>query len=184
MPRAAGFTYLTVLFIVAFMGVGLALAGQVWHTAAMRDREAELLYTGNQYRKAIERYYLNGPAQYPRALADLLQDSRKPGIERYLRRLYPDPLTGKYDWGIVKAPDGGVMGVYSQSEQKPLKSANFRPLDKEFEKAEKYADWKFVYAPLAAAGAKPPPGANPAPVTPGAAVTPDPAAARASPPAR
>ena len=56
--RVAGFTYLTILFVVAFMGIGLAVAGQVWHTQAMRDREAELLYAGNQYRRAIERYYL------------------------------------------------------------------------------------------------------------------------------
>src|SRR5205807_712603 len=39
--RAGGFTYLTVLFIVAIMGIGLALAGTVWQTAALREREAE-----------------------------------------------------------------------------------------------------------------------------------------------
>ena len=115
------------------MGVGLALTGEVWHTAAAREREAELLYVGHQYRKAIERYYLSGPRQYPRTLEDLLKDPRKPGTERYLRRLYPDPLTGKDEWGIVKGPDGGVMGVYSLSEEQPLKSANFRLRDREFE---------------------------------------------------
>jgi len=158
---AAGFTYLTVLFVVAFMGVGLALTGEVWHTAAAREKEAELLYVGHQYRKAIERYFLSGPRQYPRTLDALLKDPRKPGAERYLRRLYPDPLTGKDEWGIVKAPDGGVMGVYSVSEEQPLKSANFRLRDREFEGAAKYADWKFVYTPAAQAAAKP--GAKPAP---------------------
>ena len=159
--RVTGFTYLTVLFVVAIMGAGLALVGEVWHTAAMREKEAELLYVGNQYRKAIERYYLSGPRQYPRALSDLLKDPRRPGSERYLRQLYPDPITGK-DWGLVKAPDGGILGVHSVSEDTPLKSANFRPRDKAFEATAKYADWKFVFTPAAQPGAakpaqKPPP---------------------------
>ena len=76
--RLEGFTYLTVLFAIAFMGLGLALAGEAWHTALMREREAQLLYTGNQYRRAIERYYLSGLNQFPRTLEDLLKDPRKP----------------------------------------------------------------------------------------------------------
>jgi len=155
---AAGFTYLTILFVVAIMGVGLALAGEVWHTAAMREREAALLWTGAQYRRAIERYYLGGPQQYPRELADLLKDSRKPNVERYLRRLYPDPITNSDEWGIVKAPDGGVMGVYSRSEEKPFKEAGFKPTQGDFAGAQKYSDWKFVYVSPAApqpAGSKP-----------------------------
>ena len=150
LKAAAGFTYLTILFVVAIMGVGLALAGEVWHTAAMREREAALLWTGEQYRRAIERYYLGGPRQYPRALADLLRDARKAGVQRYLRRLYPDPITNSDDWGIVKAPDGGVMGVYSRAESEPIKEAGFRPAQAAFEGAKKYADWKFTFVPPAA----------------------------------
>ena len=80
MRRVAGFTYMTILFIVAIMGAGLALVGEVWHTAAVREKEAELLHVGNQYRKAIQRYYLSGPRQYPRTLDDLLKDPRKPTV--------------------------------------------------------------------------------------------------------
>ena len=50
--RARGFTYLTVLFMVAILAGGLALIGEVWHTSAMREKEAELLFVGQQYRKA------------------------------------------------------------------------------------------------------------------------------------
>jgi len=142
-----GFTYLTVLFMVAFMGLGLALTGEVWHTARMRDKEAQLLYAGNQYRRAIERYYLSGPRQYPRTLEDLLKDPRKPGTERYLRKLYFDPLTGSSEWSLVKAPDGGIMGVYSSSEDKPIKVAGFGFANPGFENAAKYSDWKFFYDP-------------------------------------
>jgi type II secretory pathway pseudopilin PulG len=174
MRRAAGFTYMTILFIVAIMGVGLALVGEVWHTAATREKEAELLFVGNQYRRAIERYYLSGPKQYPRALEDLLRDQRKPGIERHLRRLYHDPLTGKAEWGLVKGPDGGVMGVHSLATGKPLKTTGFRVRDRELEGAATYADWKFLYSPAAQQAPLQKPGAplpqNP-PQQPGAAPT-------------
>lgn len=143
---AAGFTYLVILIVVAIMGVELALIGTLWHSAAQRDKEARLLYVGEQYRKGIERYYLNGPRQYPRALADLLQDPRQPTIQRYLRALYPDPMSA-HAWGIVRARDGGIMGVYSRSQARPFKTANFPPDDAGFAGAKKYSDWKFVYLP-------------------------------------
>jgi len=117
--RQRGFTYVTVLFLVAMMAGGLALAGEVWHTSAMREKEADLLHVGNEYRKAIERYYVSGPRQYPKSLADLVKDPRQPGTVRHLRRLYPDPITGKDEWGLVKSNDGGIAGVYSTSEAAP-----------------------------------------------------------------
>src|SRR5437899_5995019 len=117
-----GFTYLTLLFAVALIGLGLARAGEAWHTTAMRAREAQLLYVGGQYRRAIERYYLSGPAQYPKSLQDLLKDARQADTQRYLRRLYPDPMTGKADWGLVKTPTGEIAGVYSVSDEKHFKT--------------------------------------------------------------
>jgi len=144
--RARGFTYLTVLFMVAVLAGGLALTGEVWHTSAAREKEAELLFVGHQYRKAIERYYLSGPQrQYPRELEHLLKDPRRPGAERYLRRLYPDPVTGQ-PFALLKAPDGGILGVHSSSEEQPLKTGGFKVRDADFEGKSKYADWKFVHA--------------------------------------
>ena len=161
-----GFTYLAILFIIAFMGIGLALTGEVWQTVAAREKESQLLYAGKQYRRAIERYYLGGPKQYPRTLEDLLKDPRKPGTERYLRKLYADPLTGKSEWGLVKGPDGGIMGVFSPSEDKPIKTAGFPFVNRDFEGAGKYSDWKFVYNPASQQVAVPqqaPPGGQTAP---------------------
>ena len=148
-----GFTYLTVLFVVAMMAGGLALAGEVWHTSAMREKEADLLHVGNEYRKAIERYYVSGPKQYPKNLADLVKDPRQPGTVRHLRRLYPDPITGKDEWGLVKSNDGGIAGVYSTSEAAPLKTGGFAVRDASFEGKTKYADWQFVYAAVPASAA-------------------------------
>jgi len=167
--RSRGFTYMTVLFIVAVISAGLALVGEVWETAAKREKETELLFVGNEYRKAITRYYLAGKNQYPRAVEDLMKDPRQPGTVRYLRRNYTDPITGKVEWGIVKGSDGGIAGVYSLSDGKPLKTSNFRVRDAGFDGAQTYGDWKFVYAPVAAtqgAAAKPPPSAPAQPTTP------------------
>jgi type II secretory pathway pseudopilin PulG len=151
-----GFTYMTVLFMVAIMAGGLALVGEVWSTSNAREREAELLHVGNEYRKAIERYYLLGPQrQYPKSLADLIKDPRQPGTVRYLRKLYPDPITGKEEWGLVKSADGGFAGVYSLSEAAPLKSAGFAVRDAAFEGKSKYAEWQFVFSPVQPAPAKP-----------------------------
>ena len=165
MKRERGFTYLTVLFIVAILLGGLAMVGEVWETAAKREREAELLFVGDQYRKAIGRFYEGTPGgvkRYPRTLEELLKDPRTPSVQRYLRRLYADPFGGA-EWGIVKSPDGGVAGVYSLSEEKPLKSAHFKLRDAGFEAAQRYADWKFTYAPAS------PPGTVPAAPKPPAA---------------
>jgi len=154
-PQQHGFAYLTVLFIVAIMSGGLAVIGQVWQTSAVREREAELLHVGNEYRKAIERYYLAGPGQYPRNLADLIKDPRQAGTVRHLRRIYPDPITGNPEWGLVKAPDGGIAGVYSLSDDSPLKIAGFSLRDAALEGKTKYSDWQFGYSPALAAAAKP-----------------------------
>jgi type II secretory pathway pseudopilin PulG len=145
--KSRGFTYLTLLFAVALVGLSLALTGEVWRTAALRDKEAQLVYVGVQYQRAIGRYYLGGPAQYPRRLEDLLKDSRQAGTERYLRRLYPDPVTGKAEWGLVKTDAGAITGVYSLSAEKPFRTTGFGA-GNDFSGATKYSDWKFVYDPL------------------------------------
>ncbi len=164
-----GFTYLTALFVVAVLAGGLALAGSWWEQIAQREREAELLFIGHQYRRAIGLYYDSTPGsvkRYPQSLEDLLKDPRQPATQRYLRKLYPDPLGGK-EWGIVKGSDGGVAGVFSLSEEKPIKVAGFKVRDAALEGAQKYADWKFMHTPAAAGTGKPAAGA--APMAPGAA---------------
>lgn len=166
----SGYTYLTLLFALAFMGAGLAAASSLWHTAQMREKERELLYVGEQYRKAIELYYAQGK-QYPRELTQLLRDQRAPNVRRYLRKLYRDPMTGKNEWGLIKTPDGGIAGVYSLSEEAPFKQANFAKSEAAFTGKAKYSDWKFAYFPQGAPGTSPPgtPGAPSAQGTPGAA---------------
>lgn len=148
-PNQAGFTYLAALFLIVVMGVVLAAIGKMWGTAQQREKERELLFVGNQFRQAIGLYYQRSPGgqkTFPLKLEDLLLDSRQPGVQRYLRKIYRDPMTGQAEWAVFVVNDR-ITGVYSMSQETPLKSSNFRLADKKFEGAEKYGDWKFVYTP-------------------------------------
>lgn len=143
--RQSGFTYIGLLFAIAMLGIALASVGVVWSTQIRRDKEAELLWIGNQYRAAIGQYYATG-GQFPLTLADLLEDKRFPQVRRYLRRLFPDPMTGQMDWQLIAAPGAGIMGIASGSQGKPIKVAGFATRDASFQDAKCYCDWKFVYS--------------------------------------
>ena len=148
--RQQGFTYLALLIAVAMTAGALAAAGAVYSQAMQREKERELLFAGDQIRQAIALYYWRTPGgahQYPKSLEALLEDQRWPVTQRYLRKLYRDPLTNTREWGIVEAPGGGIAGVYSKSEEAPIKTANFPARYATFEEARTYTDWKFVFTP-------------------------------------
>jgi type II secretory pathway pseudopilin PulG len=144
-----GFGYLLLLFALAALGLLLAGTGQTWHTAAQREKEAELLFIGHQFRDAIAKYYAAGGAafQYPRELRDLVDDDRSPVTRHFLRRIYLDPMSGKDDWQLIKTDDGLIIGVASSSVATPIKKANFNQDDAAFENKQCYCDWVFFYQP-------------------------------------
>ena len=142
-----GFTYLGLLILLVLMGVVLAQAGTLWSQTRQREREADLLFYGDQFRQAIAAYYqAQTPNTYPKTLNDLLEDPRVPYTRRFLRQIYPDPLTGQRDWVLIKAPGSGIRGVYSPAPGTPLKQGNFRAADAAFAGAKNYADWQFEVA--------------------------------------
>jgi type II secretory pathway pseudopilin PulG len=149
--RSRGFTFLSLLIVVAITAAVLATAGGVYSQAAQREKERELLFVGEQFRQAIALYYWRTPGgahQYPKSLEALLKDERWPTTQRWLRKVYLDPLTNTSDWGLVEAPGGaGIMGVYSKSEDVPIKTAGFPARWTSFEEARNYTDWKFVFSP-------------------------------------
>ncbi|NOU25002.1 MAG: type II secretion system protein [Methylotenera sp.] len=143
-----GFTYLGLLFIIALMGVTLALAGTLYSFVQQREKERQLIFVGNQFKQAISLYYQRTPGnikRYPQRLEDLLQDNRFVSLQRYLRKIYVDPITRTQEWGLVKAPDGGFMGVHSLSTGKSLKTSNFDSSNLDFHNKTHYSDWQFTY---------------------------------------
>jgi type II secretory pathway pseudopilin PulG len=153
------FTYITALIFVTVIGISLTTGSTYWSTVIAREKEKELLFRGGQIRKAIESYYNGAPGggshQYPASLNDLLKDSRYPATRRYLRKIYKDPMTKDGQWVLITAPGGRIKGVFSASKGKPLKAGNFSDDLKNFENAETYSAWRFVYPPELDAAASP-----------------------------
>lgn len=148
MSRAGteGYTYVGALAVL----VGVSLTAQTafipTQSAAIRDREAELLFRGEAYRAAIARYWAAGGAapRLPERLEDLLDDPRGNGL-RHLRRMYPAPLGG--EWEILRGADGGIAGVAPRADGVPRRRANFPEGLEAFADADTYADWRFQFEP-------------------------------------
>lgn len=163
--RIRGSTYIAVLLLLAITTALLATTANVWSREQARTREAELIWIGMEFREAIGRYYENSPGSvkiYPPSLEALIEDRRYLSLRRYLRKIYADPMTHEARWGVVRGPDGGIMGVHSLAEKRPIKRAGFPIVLRLFENAQSYRDWVFAYVP-------PSPGA---PINAGAPRTP------------
>jgi hypothetical protein len=134
------------------VGLGVSTYAVVWSQEAQRQREQELLTIGTEFRRAIASYYEQSPGtvkRYPGRIEDLIFDQRYLTMKRHLRRIYVDPMTGSNRWGIIPAPDGGIMGVHSLSEKTPIKKAAFDASESDLVGAKQYSDWRFVYVPPA-----------------------------------
>jgi type II secretory pathway pseudopilin PulG len=156
-----GFIYLWALFAVALAGMIMAGTAQVWQIKSQREKEAELLHVGEQFRRAILSYYNSSPGnskEYPKSLEDLLLDSRSPVIKRHLRKIYRDPMTNTEEWGFIEeVVNAGsvsssnvtarITGVHSLSEKRPLKKDKFPEQYAKFSEALIYKEWKFVFNP-------------------------------------
>jgi type II secretory pathway pseudopilin PulG len=67
------------------MSVMLSMALPVWRTMIRREQEAELVFRGQQYARAISLYQRKFPAAYPPSIDFLVK-------QRFLRREYKDPV--------------------------------------------------------------------------------------------
>lgn len=147
--RQAGFSYPIAMFLVAVMSI-VALRGvQITLTNERRSQEAQLLEVGSAYSLAIRSYHQgsSGNGTYPASLDVLLLDDRTSTMRRHLRKRFRDPLTGSDQWGTIPAPGGGIMGVFSLSEKKPIKTAGFPPTVTVAATAATYQEWQFIYQP-------------------------------------
>jgi type II secretory pathway pseudopilin PulG len=142
-----GFVYIALLIGLAIIGIGLGATSEVWTLTRQREKEQELLWVGNEFRQAITRFYLQSPPaarRFPLTMEELVEDVRTPDKpQHFLRRLYADPITNSTKWGEVRLPSGQLVGVYSESTDTPLKTANFALRDKTLLDKERYSDWVF-----------------------------------------
>ena len=80
--------YLMVALIVAMsvMGIMMGAALPAWHTMMRREKEAELVFRGEQYARAIGLYQRKFPNAPVPSIDELVE-------QRLLRKKYKDPIT-------------------------------------------------------------------------------------------
>jgi type II secretory pathway pseudopilin PulG len=134
------------MIAIAVISAILAASAQVISQARQRDRETQLLWAGDQIRRALLEYSKTGVGAnaFPKTLEELLQDKRQPVPRNVLRRLYHDPMTASTDWGLILNPQQRIIGVYSKSTKAPIRTGNFPQIYASFKGATTYGDWKFA----------------------------------------
>lgn len=76
------------LVAIAVMGVLMGAAIPSWKTLVQREREAELVFRGEQYARAVGLFQRKYAGAFPPNLDLLVQ-------QKFLRKKYLDPITGK-----------------------------------------------------------------------------------------
>lgn len=110
----SGYVLLTLLLMVALMGIALLAVLPAVKFESQRDREEELIHRGVQYSRAIRTYYKKF-GRYPTRLEELENSNNM----RFLRKRYKDPMNcakGKCEdfkllhFGEVQLALSGGMG--------------------------------------------------------------------------
>jgi type II secretory pathway pseudopilin PulG len=82
-----GYAMVALLVALSVMSIMLTVALPAWHTAARREKEAELVFRGEQYARALAMYSKKFANTAPPNLDILV-------TEKMLRKKYRDPITG------------------------------------------------------------------------------------------
>ena len=81
-----GFLMAALLVAMAVMMIAMTAALPAWQTAARREKEAELIFRGKQYSRAIGGFQKKYGGAYPPTVDVLVN-------EKFLRKKYKDPIT-------------------------------------------------------------------------------------------
>lgn len=101
----AGFSLAALIFFVTAASILAAAAVPAYQMQAKRDLEEELIFRGEEYARAIQKYQRRFGV-YPTSIEQLVETN---GI-RFVRRAYKDPITDKEFRLIFINPDGSVTG--------------------------------------------------------------------------
>ena len=100
-----GYAMAALLVSLAVMSVLMSVALPVWRHQAQREKEAELVFRGEQYARAVALYRAKNGNNFPPSIDVLVQG-------KFLRKKYLDPVTQK-DFDII------VAGAQSANPQNP-----------------------------------------------------------------
>ena len=144
-----GYAMAALLVSLAVMSVLLSVAMPVWRHQAQREKEAELVFRGEQYARAVALWRSKNQQTFPPSIDVLVQG-------RYLRKKWKDPITGD-DFEVIGAANpnpgapggrggppqsgtqvaGGIAGVRSKSKDTSIRL---------YMNQNKYNQWNFVFA--------------------------------------
>jgi type II secretory pathway pseudopilin PulG len=114
----AGYVLLVLLLFLSLLVIAAAAVAPSIGVAIQRDREEELIHRGVQYTRAI-RKFTRKFGHYPASL-DELQNSNG---QRFLRRKYKDPITGKdfklLHFADVQLSNGPGVAAFTLASQPP-----------------------------------------------------------------
>jgi type II secretory pathway pseudopilin PulG len=120
-----GYILVALLISIAIASVWMAAALPSWRQQVMREREAELIFRGEQYARAIRLYQNQMGGTLPITLDDLVS-------QHVLRHKWKDPITGDEFLPRVGcfqvvgrgATAAGICGVQSKSKAASIKIYN------------------------------------------------------------
>ena len=92
----AGYILIMILLVAALMVIALTAAAPRIAQQIKRDREVEMFHRGDQYSRAVKKYY----AKFKRFPTSIDQLENTNNI-RFLRKRYKDPMTPEGNWKIV-----------------------------------------------------------------------------------
>lgn len=115
-----GYILIAVLLVVTLAIIALAANVPRIATQIRRERELELIERGKQYQRAIQLFYRKF-GRYPMSLEQL----ENTNDIRFLRRRFPDPITGSEDWRIIRLGQAKPkkLPAYMKGAQQPGQSA-------------------------------------------------------------
>ena len=92
--EASGYAMAGLLVLLGVMGVLSLILLPVWNQTAKREREAELIFRGEQYARAVELYQRRYVGANPSDFETLVE-------RRFLRKLYADPVTDEGEFRVI-----------------------------------------------------------------------------------
>ena len=110
----AGYALLAILFLLVLLTLALMAVAPNVARQIQRDREEEMIHRGQQYARAIRKFYKK-TGRYPNSVKDLLDTNHL----RFLRREYKDPMTEDGKWRLLHVGEAQITptGFFGQALQ-------------------------------------------------------------------
>jgi type II secretory pathway pseudopilin PulG len=102
-----GHLLITLVIAIAVSMILLTVATRAWTSVIQRDKEEELIFRGQEYGRALVKFK-KAMGRLPVDLKELVE--RGPRNERFIRKLYTDPMTPDGKWNLLYlSPDGRTL---------------------------------------------------------------------------